>query len=195
MKTCIATLKSISPYSQSRMLDPEEYPKKSKETPDEYEQRTWRHRAHVNAEGFIEIPGVIFAAATKQAAKRLMLRIPGKGTATYTKYFEAGIMCVDPLVLPVKAADVPGERLSMSPKGIPGQRGVWRTFPKIAQWSGDVTFFILDDIINAEIFKQVLVAAGSLVGIGRFRPEKRGWYGRFSVESMQWVDSEQAAAE
>jgi hypothetical protein len=51
-----------------------------------------------------------------------------------------------------------------------------------------VTWYILDDIINEKVFTQVLRSCGLLVGIGRFRPEKRGFYGRFRVDSVKWIE-------
>ena len=53
---------------------------------------------------------------------------------------------------------------------------------------GVVTFIILDDIITEDVFTQVLRSAGMLVGIGRFRPENRGFYGRFAVERVEWIE-------
>jgi len=58
---------------------------------------------------------------------------------------------------------------------------------------GNVTFYIFDDIITEEVFRQVLVSAGLVVGLGRFRPESRGFYGRFAVKSIEWSEAELAA--
>lgn len=202
MKIAKATLESITPYSQSRNIDPIEVPKLSKETPDAYEQRTWRHRMHVDADGCVVIPPTVFANAIKEAARRLQIQVPGRGKTLYTKYFEAGVMVTDGLTLPVKAVDVPCDRLHVSAKGIPGSKGgtrVYRNFPRIDKWSGVVTFFVFDDMITESVFKQVLGSAGNLVGIGRFRPENRGFYGRFRVASVEWIEDGdaviQAAAE
>jgi hypothetical protein len=193
------SLKSVTPYSQSKNIDPHEVTKKPKETGDAYEQRVWRHRIHQNADGFVIIPRTAFPCAIKSAARRLQLQVPGKGKTQYTKYFEAGIDVLDDLALPIKAEDIPGERLFVPSDGRPGGgKRVYKTFPKIGRWEGIVTFFVLDDIITRDIFTQVLRSAGLLVGIGRFRPESRGYYGRFSVEQVDWTedgDSVVAAAE
>jgi hypothetical protein len=48
-------------------------------------------------------------------------------------------------------------------------------------------FWVLDDIISPEIFRRHLYQAGQFVGIGRFRAEKGGIYGRFRIEgNMKW---------
>jgi len=44
-----------------------------------------------------------------------------------------------------------------------------------------VTFYILDEIITKEVFERTLTMAGQFIGIGRFRPQNNGFYGRFEV--------------
>ena len=65
-----------------------------------------------------------------------------------------------------------------------------RGAPMIPKWSGTVDYFILDELITQDIFTRVLVASGRLIGIGRFRPRHRGYYGRFNVESVNWQQEE-----
>ena len=194
MKTAVCTLVSSTPYSQSQTIDPEQHPKLSKETPDAYEKRCWRHRMHVTSTGHVEIPQTAFENAIKEAAKRLQLPIPGKRMQFYTKSFEAGFSVLGGLVLDVKAADVKADRLFVPSDGRPGGgKRVWKSFPRIESWRGDITCVIHDDVITLEVFDKVLVSAGLLVGIGRFRPQNRGFYGRFGVESISWNDDAAAA--
>ena len=196
MKTAVAKLTSESPYSQSRHYSSDAVPKLNKEGADAYERRTWRHRMHVTKDGYVEIPGTAFANALKESAKRLKLQVPGKGRVEYTKYFEAGVMVIDGVKLAVKAADVKAEELFVSSDGRRGGgKRVTKFFPRIESWSGDVTFYVLDDIITEEIFARVLVGAGMVVGIGRFRPQSCGFYGRFSVDSIAWSDDQEVAAQ
>ena len=194
MKSTIAELVGESPYSQSRHYA-DDVPKLPKELHDAYERRTWRSRLHVNADGNVIIPGMSFANCIKSAAKRLKLQVPGKGKTEWTKYFEAGIMVVDGITLPVKAADVPCDKLFVPADGRRGgPKRVTKYFPRIDAWGGAVTFYIFDDMITEDVFGQVLRAAGLIVGIGRFRPENCGFYGRFTVKSLRWVDEEETMA-
>jgi hypothetical protein len=75
-----------------------------------------------------------------------------------------------------------------------GQRNsgtrVWRRFPVIPEWSGRVEFNILDRTITPEVFVKHLVEAGQFIGIGRFRPINRGYYGRFQLTDLDWQDPE-----
>jgi hypothetical protein len=191
MKSAIVHLVGTSPYSQGKHYSVQEVPKvdNGKESADAYERRTWRHRMHVMKDGRVEIPGGAFANSLKESAKRLKLQVPGKGRTEYTKFFEAGVMVPDSLPLPVKAEEVPHDELFVPSDGRRGGgKRVTKLFPRIDQWEGDVVFYIFDDIITEDVFQQVLVAAGQLVGIGRFRPERCGYYGRFMVKSIKWLD-------
>lgn len=184
MKIALAHLKSASPYSQGR---PVQSSKDRNETHEAFEERTWRERLHVNEHGNVFIPPMSFKNAIGEAAKYKSLQIPGKGKSTYTKHFEAGVLCKETLDLGVKAAEVPGERLFVPADGVRGSgKRVWKIFPIIVSWVGVVEFLILDEIITEEVFTTHLIDAGSFIGVGRFRPRNNGYYGRFSVEKVEF---------
>lgn len=184
MATAIATLKSVSPYSQSRHYT---VPKLDKESPLEYCKRTWREHCHADRKGNILIPPMAFKNALAEAAKYLSITVKGKGKATYTKHFEAGVLVVDALVLPIKKDDVEGEWLFLPSDGKRGSGSrVDKCYPIIREWSGDVTFHVLDNTITQEVFREVLEQCGKFIGIGRFRPRNNGYYGRFTVEDIEW---------
>ena len=184
MKTAIATLKSVSPYSQSKHYTTDKLPK---ELPKDYEVRTWRDRLHVNDDGAIFIPPMSFKNCLSEAAKFLGIQIPGKGKSTYTKHFEAGVLVTDALVLKVTKDQVKGEWLFVPSDGVRGSgKRVDKCFPVIHEWGGQVTFHILDETITEDVFINVLQQAGAFIGIGRFRPRNNGFYGRFAVESVKW---------
>lgn len=184
MIRAVVKLKSTTPYSQSKLITT---PRAERETPDVHERRVWRERMHTTSDGFVEIPPMGFKHALFEAAKRLGIKIPGERNKNYTKSFEAGIMVVDSLVLPYKAAEVEGEWLFVPSDGKKGGGSrVSKCFPKIPKWEGTVEFLVLDEIIPKEVFQRVLDHAGSLVGIGRFRPANGGYYGRFNGEIVSW---------
>lgn len=175
-----------SPYSQSKYIETE---RGEKQTAEDHEAKCWRERMHVDESGHVFIPPMAFKNCLSEIAKYLARQIPGKGKTTYTKHFEAGVMCVDPLVLETKADDVIGEWLFVPSDGKRGGgRRVMRRFPKIPKWSGKVTFYVLDDVITKEVFEAHLREAGSFIGIGRFRPRSNGYYGRFIVKSVTWKE-------
>jgi hypothetical protein len=114
MKTATVKLRSISPYSQSRHY---EVDKLQKEGHADFEKRTWRERMHVDAAGLVFIPPMALKNCLSEAAKFLSIQIPGKGKATYTKHFEAGVLVTEPMSLGVKGADVAGEWLFVPASG------------------------------------------------------------------------------
>ena len=184
VKTAICELESISPYSQSKFYETEKLPK---ERPDDYEARTWRDRLHITDDGHVFIPPMAFKNCLSAVAKYLSIQIPGKGKATFTKHIEAGVLVTESLILPIKKEDVSGEWLFVPSDG---KRGggtrVKKCFPVIPSWGGDVAFYILDDTVTPEVFQHHLEESGKFVGIGRFRPQKNGFYGRFKVNKINW---------
>lgn len=185
MRQCTATLESITPYSQSKAFVSERGEKESHEA---FEKRCWREKAHATAEGQIFMPPMAFKYSLDEACKRLGLQIPGQGKTRYTKYFEAGVYVPEGPLLGIKVEDVPGEWIYANSDGKRGSgTRVMRCFPVIAQWKADVKFMVLDDKIPEEVFERVLAESGLYVGIGRFRPEKQGYYGRFKVAKTDWA--------
>ena len=188
MKQCIARLKSAAPYSQSGYIEPEL--KKPKETHADFENRIWRERCSTNEKGEIFIPPMAFKQALDSAAKYLSIQIPGRGKATYTKHFVSGVLCYEPVLIGVKKKDVKPNRILCNSDGVRGSgKRVMRTYPKIDTWESDVSFTILDDTITEEIFARVLKEAGSLIGVGQFRPQNGGYFGRWIVKSYKWIDA------
>jgi hypothetical protein len=190
MKTVTATIRGVSPYSQSKSY---EVPKLQGEGFEDYELRTWRERLHVDSEGWVYIPPQALKNALAETAKFLALSIPGKGKSTYTKHFEAGVLAVTPIPLNIKASDVPGERLFVPADGRRGSgKRVYKTFPMIHNWGGDAQFLVFDETVLQScaddpaktIMQFCLERCGQFIGIGRFRPRNNGFYGRFAVESF-----------
>jgi hypothetical protein len=189
MKTATVKLESLSPYSQSKHYTEDDVPKKPRELHDAYERRTWRHRMHATHDGFVEIPGLSFANGIKDAAKTLGKKVPGRGSKTYTQVFAAGVMCPGSIKLPIKVDDVRGEELFVPSDGIPGSgKRVAKVFPRIDGWSGVVTFMLFDDLITEDVFTEVLTVFGIQVGVGRFRPARRGFYGMFKPTGIDWCE-------
>tara|TARA_B100000749_G_scaffold278115_1_gene268195 strand:+ start:1895 stop:2485 length:591 start_codon:yes stop_codon:yes gene_type:complete len=192
--TATCHLSSASVYSQSR---PYQVEKKPRETPGDYEKRTWRERMHLSEKnpGFIVIPAMQFKNSLAECAKYMSQQIPGKGKATYTKHFEAGVIIMDSMELDIKADDVKGETVFVPSSGKRGDGNrVYKTFPKIPSWAGVVEFTIFDHTITEAVFKEHLMQAGQFIGIGRWRPRNNGLYGRFTVDKVVWKENEVAKA-
>lgn len=189
MKSCTVKIRSVTPYSQSKSI--EGLPKIDKEKPEERDRRLWREKSTYNAEGIVCIPGMAFKMAIDEAVKRLNIGIAGRGKSTYTKFFVAGqIPLGEQFETGIHKDDLECQEIWANADGIRGSgKRVIRRFPLIRSWEAEAQFAILDDIIPSEIFEKALIEAGRLVGIGRFRPEKGGMYGRFAPENFRWTSS------
>lgn len=186
--TATVTLESVSPYSQSRF---HEAPKKDKESHDEYEKRTWKDRVHRDGRGITFMPPMSLKIALEHAA-RYLGKIPGMGASNYKLRFLSGVMITQPIELltngkPAGLDAWEGEWLHLNSDGVRGGgKRVKRCMPRLAPWTAQATIHVLDGIITKDVLARALTEAGRFVGVGRFRPEKGGYYGRFRVKDMEW---------
>jgi hypothetical protein len=186
MKTVLVHLQSSAPYSQSRQHD---MPKLDRETDNDREARTWREKATYDANGIICIPAMALKQCLDATAKVLGHQIPGKGKSTYTKHFKAGVICESDVSLGVHKDEVESVTINANSDGVRGSgKRVKRTFPLIPEWAGQARFVILDDTVTKAVFERHMTEAGRFVGIGRFRPENGGLYGRFQPTKFEWAD-------
>ena len=183
------SLKSLAPYSPSRRTD-SDFPKEVKEKPADYEERTWREKAHWNAKGQFYIPSIQFLKALQSTASYLSEKIPGKGQSTWSKNFRAGITCFseEGIVCPeYTRKNVPEIRVHCDAQGMKGGKGgsqVVRVFPQIPSWAGELSLVIIDSTISPELLERYLKECGLLNGVGRWRPQNGGLNGRFEVVGM-----------
>ena len=68
---------------------------------------------------------------------------------------------------------------------IPSTKGrVMRYRPRIEQWSAKITMQVITEILDLKTAHLLLEEGGRQLGIGDFRPEKGGPFGRFAV--VEW---------
>lgn len=65
-----------------------------------------------------------------------------------------------------------------------GTSGITRHRPKFTDWFTVITFDVDDDILSGDQVMDLLEIAGRSVGVGDYRPECSGWFGRFEVVEM-----------
>lgn len=71
------------------------------------------------------------------------------------------------------------------PVTIPATKGrIMRHRPRFNEWGARFDLVINDDLMAAETVHQLLNEAGVYIGVGDFRPEKRGPFGCFRVVSF-----------
>lgn len=189
MRICTAKLTSVTPYSQSKQVDPDVFKKLEKEDAGEFDKRLWREKATYDADGIVCIPAMALKMAVDEAVKRLNVGIPGRGKSTYTKFFVAGQICDGDPSIGIHRDDLQYIDIWANSDGVRGSgKRVRRRFPIIPSFEARARFAILDNVIPNKVFEQALIEAGRLVGIGRFRPEKGGFLGRFIASEFHWQE-------
>jgi hypothetical protein len=187
MKTYRITLRSVTPYSQSRYHDS---PKLDKEGANEYDKRTALEHLHYDPQTEeIFIPPMAIKNCLIDAAQFLSMRIKGRGQATYSKHFLAGVLLLAPVLLGIKkdAVAIDAHFLNADGKRGSGKR-VLRRFPRIDNWEATFDTLVADETITAPVLREHFVQAGLLIGIGRFRPRNGGFYGRFELTEFEELD-------
>lgn len=72
------------------------------------------------------------------------------------------------------------------PVTIPATKGrVMRHRPRFNEWGAKFVLVVNDNLLAVETAHQLLTEAGEQVGIGDFRPEKRGPFGTFRVTKFE----------
>jgi len=157
------TLKSFSPYSQSKQHDD---PSLKSEAKGDYDKRTWLSKAHFTDKGTLGIPAASLTQAIAEAAKYSKKQIPGQGKATWTAKFKSGIMLVESFVdTGIKKADVGFVDIMCDAQGKTGSAvssHVPRRFPQVPEWAATFDVWILDPIITEEILKTYSLPASTM---------------------------------
>jgi len=74
------------------------------------------------------------------------------------------------------------------PVTIPATKGrIMRHRPRFDQWGLKFDLIVNDDLLSVDMAQQLLQEAGQQIGIGDFRPEKRGPFGCFLVSKWEAV--------
>jgi hypothetical protein len=184
MRYAQISISGISALSWSKEIPPP--PKKGDKR--DHEEKYWRQRVH-SVDGTMVIPSMSLRHSMVKAMRGV--KIPGEGNATYAPIFETAITPMEGFgVTDVKIDDLQPEWFFVPgnpSKGKPGTGArVHKCFPMIQPgWKASFTFVLYDDRLVEDILSAAVKYAGVRVGLGRFRPENGGFYGRFQVDEVK----------
>lgn len=65
--------------------------------------------------------------------------------------------------------------------------------PRFDSWSLEFTILLNDKIMTAELLREIVDAAGAQIGLGDFRPDCKGPFGKFRVDKWVVKEAKQAA--
>lgn len=125
------------------------------------------------------IPAVYLQRALIDAGKRLQVR--GNKKATYSKIVGA-VVDIEPEAITLTGKYVPFRISAVNPM-TKGRMMVTR--PRFDKWSLEFQIIVNDESVGFETMNQLLVSAGQFTGVGDWRPEKKGKFGKFVVTSFK----------
>lgn len=185
MKTYLAVIEGTTPMLQHRFDDAAEMEATSRKIhvksvdPREAAEKC----AYRNAQGALYFPGAGVARMLREAGASHKQR----GSRKSLKFVipAAVLVSEDQIVL----RDNEGQPLTefevdSRPVVIPSTKGrVMRHRPRLNQWHAEFTLEIDDDMLEPTLIHQLLIEGGSKNGLGDYRPEKGGPFGKFQVVS------------
>lgn len=182
MKTIDVEIIGISPLIQHRFPLPiDGAPKgpmqknKSQQT-DDVEQSLYRLPT-----GEIYQPSIHLLSSMKRAGAKF--QIPGQGKSTYKNLIGSGAVIITPDAILHQHQEY---EIDARPVVVPATKGrVMRKRPMLPKWRLKFQIEYDDAEINANDIREILFYAGKRVGIGDFRPEKGGSFGRFLVSKFK----------
>lgn len=138
-------------------------------------------KLYIDSEDKIYQPATHIDRALIEAGKKI--KVKGQGKATYSKLFGSMASVEEFEIIHKKQKYEIHKALVV----IPSTKGrVMRYRPMFKEWI--LEFHIeFEEEIPAEVVKEALEIAGKYVGIGDWRPEKKGKFGKFQVTEWKEV--------
>lgn len=151
---------------------------KSKKKDKEYSAEEDANKALYKDEVGCYIPNTMLKACIKDAGKNF-----SKGKSSFKDVVLSSVFVEEPkLYLGKKTYD------EIDRRPVVAQRSrVVRSRPKFTNWSVEATIKLDDSRITVDKFKEIIVEAGVVKGIGDYRPSRGGEFGMFKVDVVEEV--------
>jgi len=162
--------------------------KEKGESGEEYELAILKEKVPTDSSGHVYLSADRFKKAVIAAAYLAGQKIPGRGNKRWGSLFATGIAAHKGFALPLHVDEVEGEWLSLhSRPGSGKETRVPKFMPTIMPWGGTFSLVSFLPEIGDAVFLEHMELAGYCIGIGRWRPEKKGSKGTFAVKSITWA--------
>ena len=153
--------------------------KKKKHRPAAEEAKLRAHWTKVDGKDQLCIPWVMLYQAICAAAGSFKFR----GQKTMATIVAATISCEqDRIPLGTDQFEVMEEYVKIPPKT--GSM-VLVGRPRLSKWQASFVMVVDDEMYAAENLRDIIAHAGKLIGIGAWRPQLKGPYGRFEVTAFE----------
>jgi hypothetical protein len=128
------------------------------------------------------LPAVYLKNCITEASKQF--KIIGKGKSTYSKLV-ASTVDIEPFMIELKSGKYEIFRISAVNPMTKGRMMTER--PKFNKWSAEFEIVLNDEAVPISVINEILEHSGKYVGIGDWRPEKKGMFGKFMITSFKVV--------
>lgn len=149
--------------------------KNAKQTEDDVESYLYKDESGKLAQPSTHIIGTLKRAGAK-------FQIPGQGKLTFKNLMGSGAVIIIPDMIP---HEMQGWEIDRRPVVISRGGRIPRSRPMLPKWALSFTVEYDEDEIPKSALKEILDFAGRRVGIGDFRPEKGGPFGKFIVTKFE----------
>lgn len=186
MKTYEIKIRGVADMLQNRLSkelidEMKEIPNAKKE---EWEEKNWGKKLYKNNEGKVILPEMVVYSFLQEACKKYKVNPPKSIGRTWTAYFKASVLVLEPPILENAEIESFGTMVNGSPSSSKGSSKVYRVRPRIKKgWKTTLKIIDTADYLKKEIVEDIIRAGGMFVGFCDWRP----LHGRFVVESIKEV--------
>jgi hypothetical protein len=131
-------------------------------------------------DGKAQLPATYLRNSIVEASKQF--KIVGKGKSTYSKLV-ASTMNIEPFYIELEADKYEIFRISAVNPMTKGRMMTER--PKFNKWVASFEIILNDEAVPISVINEILEQAGKYVGVGDWRPEKKGMFGKFMITSFK----------
>jgi hypothetical protein len=179
MEKIKVTIEGVTPLLFNRFRDVQIEGKSKKRTGAMAEAEI-EDKLYQDEEGKTLLPSVYLKNCITEASKQF--KIVGKGKSTYSKLV-ASTIDIQPFMIDLKATKYEIFRISAVNPMTRGRMMTER--PRYNKWSASFEIVVNDPAVPVSVINEILEHAGKYVGIGDWRPQTKGMFGKFMITSFK----------
>ena len=190
MREFIVTVSSVTPYLQHRMDDIklEQWVKQRGPTYERYDISSpeliadFHSHIHFNGDNQYFIPADHFRISMIEAGKMVKGKVGG-ATKSMSNVV-AAMFNITPFQIPLPKWTSFDKRSAVN-RNIKGRVIVIR--PQWNTWAVEFNLLVDEDSITTEMIEKIITYSGKYIGIGSYRPQNKGPFGRYKLDSLKFL--------
>lgn len=201
MQTFEVRIEGITALLQHRFTEASEAAKSTRrvQLKEEDPRAVAERAAYRMPDGTLYLPGAAISRLLREAGGGHKQR----GSRKSLKYVIPAAVIVPDEAIPLINGDGRSAatefEVDSRPVTIPATKGrIMRHRPRLNVWAAEFSLEIDEDVLPPEVIHELLSEGGNKIGVGDFRPERGGPFGRFHVtrwEKLGAADAMKVAAE